>query len=215
MAGMSLHAGEAAGKQFLRFIYDGDANDIAKICITTNDLWMLPGRKDDAALKMIGEMDDSEFKNGVVSGMLGTSFYFFEIRDDLVDPTFYLESVYTLHRRLARQFLLSSLTQNERTLGRFATHPGKITFSGDKVNMAEVGVYGEAIGSFPVVRTSKPEEDAKSRSVTYRLPLGTGGLELKMIKSNSFWKIDTSDGLTVPLEFFSRRAPRRPIEYNP
>ena len=56
----------------------------------------------------------------------------------------------------------------------------------------------------PVVRSSKPVEDAKTKTVTYRVPLGEEALALTLVKEGSTWKIDTSKTVRVPLEFFFR-----------
>jgi hypothetical protein len=64
--------------------------------------------------------------------------------------------------------------------------------------------YGSIIELMPVVRSSKPAEDAKSRTVTYRIPIGEAALSLTLVKDGSTWKIDTSKTVRVPLEFFFR-----------
>jgi hypothetical protein len=64
--------------------------------------------------------------------------------------------------------------------------------------------YGSIIELMPVVRSSKPADDAKSRTVTYRVPLGEEALALTLIKDGSTWRIDTSKSVRVPLEFFFR-----------
>jgi hypothetical protein len=40
--------------------------------------------------------------------------------------------------------------------------------------------------------------------VTYKVPLGKNGFELKLVKIGNTWKVDSRENLNVPLEFFFR-----------
>ena len=65
-------------------------------------------------------------------------------------------------------------------------------------------VYGSIVEQLPVVRSSKPQDDATSRTVTYRVPIGEEALTLTLVKDGSTWKIDTSKSVRMSLEFFYR-----------
>lgn len=78
----------------------------------------------------------------------------------------------------------------------------KLTIKGPNAPPEELGQYGAIIEQLPVVRSSKPTDDAKTPTIEYRVPLGDDFLQLKMVKDGTTWKIDTSKGLTVPLRYF-------------
>lgn len=209
----TTHASDPAPKAFLKYVFGDPTADAAKVCLSTNDIWMLPGRRDDAALKAIDALSDDEFKDGVAHGVIGTSFYFFEMKGGKIDPTFYLEAVYAIHRRLALEFVMATLMQDRRTLDRLTTDGSKVNFKGEKMGYAEIEQYAQVLSLFPVVRSSQPEADAASKSVTYRLPLGKQALSLTMVKAESKWKIDSTGGISVPLELFFARGKERTIQY--
>jgi hypothetical protein len=66
--------------------------------------------------------------------------------------------------------------------------------------------YGSIIETMPVVRSSRAADDAKTRTVTYRVPMGDAALALTLVKDGSTWKVDTSKSVRVPLEFFLPRT---------
>src|SRR5204862_4038394 len=126
--GLSLVASvgaEIPGKTFLRFVFGDDIADMGSVCTVTNDLWMLAGKRDEAALKAVSEIPDGELKDGVVQGVVGTSLYFFEVKNGRVDPTFYLEAVNSMHRQLAGHFVYAALTGNS-LLRRLTTDASKV-----------------------------------------------------------------------------------------
>jgi hypothetical protein len=89
-------------------------------------------------------------------------------------------------------------------LGRVTTDASKVKIDGPKAASGDMDQYGSILEMMPVVRASKPADDAKSRTVTYRVPIGEEALTLTLIKDGNTWKIDTSKTVRVPLEFFFR-----------
>lgn len=200
---------EPVAKQFLQFMYGAKGIDTLKICLPSDDLWMLPGEKDTNALVALDvEKFDAKKRSGIVSGITaGSDFYsiyFIELRDGKVDPAFMLEGVKTLQRQQVLAFLYHSLTRNKSALERLTTDASKVEIVGRKAAPGDMDQYGSVLESFPVIRSSTPFEDAKTKTVTYRVPLGENGLSLTLVKIGSTWKIDTSKKVTVPLEFFFR-----------
>jgi len=130
--------------------------------------------------------------------------YFIETRDGKVDPAFKLDGIYILHRQLVLQFLYAALSQNRRMHGRLATDSSKVRIVGPKAPPGDMDQYGSILQMMPVVRSSKPADDAKSRTVSYRVPIGDEALKLTLRKDGSTWKIDTSRTVQVPLGFFFR-----------
>src|SRR6185369_5263149 len=184
---------EPAAKDFLRYIYGAEGIDLAKACWPSEDAWMLPGPKNPAALAAVGGLRlDTSRRDGIVSGVLGTDMYFIELREGRVDPAFHLDGVYSLHRKLVLMFLYHSLTHNDSALARLTTDPTKVKIAGPKATSGDMDQYGSILESFPVLRASKPSDDAKSRTITYRVPLGEKGLSLTLVKDAGVWKIDTS-----------------------
>ena len=197
---------EPASKQFLRYIYGADGVELTNICYPSDDAWMLRGAKDTNALAILDTLKVSSKTNGVTSGLVGRDMYFIETRDGKVDPAVNLEGVYTMHRQLVLQFIYSALSQNQRMLREIVTDANKVKIDGpkDAPPGGDMDVYGPIIGQLPVVRSSKPQDDVKSRTVTYRVPLGEEVLVLTLLKEGSRWKIDTSKSVRVSLEFFYR-----------
>jgi hypothetical protein len=193
-------------KQFLQFMYGAEGLDTAKICLQNDDLWMLPGSKDtNGLLALDAEKFDPRKRNGIVSGVLaGETIYFIELKDGKVDPIFMLDGVKNLQRQKVLLFLYHSLTHNKSALEELTTDPSKVEIVGKKAAPGDMDQYGSVIEMFPVIRASSPSEDAKTKTITYRVPLGENGLSLKLVKVGSTWKIDTSKKVTVPLEFFFR-----------
>jgi hypothetical protein len=84
------------------------------------------------------------------------------------------------------------------------TDASKVKIEGPKAAPGDMDQYGSILEMLPVVRASKPADDAKSRTVTYRVPIGEEVLTLTLLKDGSTWKIDTSKAVRVPLGFFFR-----------
>jgi hypothetical protein len=195
---------EPAAKQFLRYIYGADGIELTSICHPSDDVWMLRGAKNTNALVALDALKIASKPSGITSGLVGTDIYFIETRDGKVDPTFNLDGIYVMHRQLVLRFIYSALSQNRGMLGRLVTDASKVKIDGPKAAPGDMDQYGSIIELMPVVRSSKPADDAKSRTVTYRVPLGEEALALTLIKDGSTWKIDTSKSVRVPLEFFFR-----------
>jgi hypothetical protein len=85
------------------------------------------------------------------------------------------------------------------------TNIENIDFGGaTKASYGDMDVYAQILGILPILRSSDPSNDIKSKSVTYKVPLGKNGFELKLVKIGNTWKVDSRENLNVPLEFFFR-----------
>ena len=197
---------EPVTKQYLRYIYGADGIELTNICLPSDDAWMLRGAKDTNALAALDSLKIASKPSGVTSGLVGRDMYFIETRDGKVDPALNLDGVYVMHRQLVLRFIYSTLSQNQTMLRQVVTDATKVKVDGpkDAPPSGDMDVYGPIIGQLPVVRSSKPQDDAKSRTVTYRVPLGEEALTLTLVKDGSNWKIDTSKSVRISLEFFYR-----------
>ena len=171
-------AQEPVAKQFLRHLYGAEGIDIARICHPSDDLWMLGGARDSEALDAIEGIRIDTARNGVVSGVVRSTMYFFELRDGLVDASYALDGVYLYHRRLVMEFLYACLAHEMESLERMTTDAGKVRILGPAPPSGEMAQYASIIELIPVVRASTPAKDASLHSVTYRVPLGDRGLSL-------------------------------------
>ncbi len=195
---------EPVAKQFLRYIYGADGINLTNVCHPSDDSWMLRGDKNANALTALDTEKITSKSTGVTSGVLGTDVYFIEMRDGKVDPAFNLNGIYLLHRQLILRFLYSSLERDQPTLRRLVTDASKVQILGPKAAPGDMDQYGSIIELMPVVRSSKSADDVKSKTVTYRVPVGDVALSLTLVKDGNTWKIDTSKTVRVPLEFFFR-----------
>ena len=197
---------EPAAKQFLRYIYGADGIELTNICHPSDDAWMLRGAKNTNALAELDGLKISAKSTGITSGLVGRDMYFVETRDGKVDPALNLDGVYMMHRQVMLRFIYSALSQNQRMLRQIVTDASKVKIDGpkDAPPGGDMDVYGPIIEQLPVVRSSKPPDDAMSRSVTYRVPLGEEALTLTLVKDGSTWKIDTSKSVHMSLDFFYR-----------
>ena len=197
---------EPVAKQFLRYIYGADGIEIANVCHSSDDVWMLRGEKNASALAILDTLKIASKPTSIASGLIGKDIYFVETRDGKVDPAFTLDGVYRMHRQLVLRFIFAALTHDHNMMDRLATDPSKVKFVGpkDAPPPGEMGQYESIIELMPVVRSSRPAEDAKSRTVTYRVPISEEALSLTLLKEGGLWKIDTSKTVRVPLEFFFR-----------
>ena len=123
-------AQEPVAKQFLRHLYGAEGIDIARICHPSDDLWMLGGARDSEALDAIEGIRIDTARNGVVSGVVRSTMYFFELRDGLVDASYALDGVYLYHRRLVMEFLYACLAHEMESLERMTTDAGKVRILG-------------------------------------------------------------------------------------
>ena len=196
----------AAARQFLRYIYGADDIELGEICLPSEDAWMLHGAKNTDALAELDHLKIDAKSSGVISGLVGRDIYFIETRDGKVDPAFNLDGVYLLHRQLVLHFLYAALSGDRELLGRMSTDAGKVKIVGPKAPPGDMDQYGSILEMMPVLRSSKPADDAKSRTVTYRVPIGNEALALTLLKDGSTWKIDTSKTVRISLEFFFREG---------
>jgi hypothetical protein len=197
---------EPVAKQFLRYIYGAEGVELSNICLPSDDAWMLRGVKDTNALAALDSLKIASKLTGVTSGLVGKDMYFIETREGKVDPALNLDGIYMMHRQLVLRFIYSSLSQSQWMLRQVVTDASKVKIDGPKGAPpgGDMDVYGAIIEHLPVVRSSKPQGDAKSRTVTYRVPLGEEALTLTLVKEGSTWKVDTSKTVRVSLEFFYR-----------
>lgn len=192
-------------EQFLNYIFGAEGVEIEKVCWPHDDLWMLRGANNPEALKEVADARIKHGKNEVLWQGIQRNLYIVSVRDNRVEPVFNVEQAYFVHRKLMAHFLYAALQQDKQTLGRLVTKVENVSFG--RVRAAPNGdmdIYAEYIGMLPLVRASSPAEDKISKSVTYRVPLGPKGFEVRMVKGDKSWLIDTSKPVSVPLEFFWR-----------
>jgi len=198
--------GEPVAKQFLRYIYGADGIELTSVCHWSDDAWMLRGAKNTNALAALDGLKIASKPRRIISAVFSRDIYFVETRDGNVDPALNLDGIYMMHRRLVLRFIYSALSQNQKMLHQIVTDAGKVKVDGPKnaPPPGDMDVYGPIIEQMPVVRSSKPQDDAKSRTVTYRVPIGEEALMLTLVKEGSTWKVDTSKSVRMSLEFFYR-----------
>lgn len=205
LSAQAAPAQESPVKQFLRYIYGADGVDISRICLPHDDTWMLRGAKNTNALSTVEALSiDPAKRSGIFSGLVRNEAYFVEVRDGQIDPAFSLEAQYGVHHQIVKMFLYAALRHDQRLLGRLTTDAKKVEISGpkDAPPPGDMDVYEGVIQAIPVVRSSRPSEDLKSKSVTYRVPIGETGMSLALVKQDGTWKIDTSKQVKVSLAFF-------------
>lgn len=201
---------DPVAKQFLRYVYGADGIDLVAICQPSDDLWMLRGRKNEQALFSIEQLRFETSPTGVRSFMInngsGMDVCFLEIKERKIDPAFMLDSASRIHRQLALRLIYAALSGNQSMLKAITTDASKVQILGPRTPAppGDMDVYGGVLEAMPVIRVSKPADDAKSKTVTYRVPLGSAALSLIMVRQADGWKIDTAKGVSVPLEFFYR-----------
>lgn len=204
--GVSASATPAdTARQFLRALYGDSKVDLTGICHPHADLWMLPGAKHEAGLAAVDAEKIRIDETGVFISSINQDLCVVELRDGKVDPAFNLRTTAFVQWRTVLQFLHACLLQDRDQLAQLTTHPGNVSFG--KFPAAAPGdmdVYEELLSLLPVVRSSNPADDAISRSITYRVPLGPQGYAIRLIRDGRAWKIDTSKKTVVPLEFFYR-----------
>ncbi|MFN7141304.1 MAG: hypothetical protein ACK4UN_18410 [Limisphaerales bacterium] len=197
-------AAEKAPLQFLRYIYGADNINITNICHPSDDLWMLRGAKNTNALAALNTHQFHPRHTNVISGLLNNDLYFIELRDGKVDPALNLEKVYDLHSQLILQFIYHALSGDKDEWTRLVTDAKKVQIIGPAAPSGEMGHYGSIIEMIPVARSSKPSDDAKTKTITYRVPITDPALSLTLVKEGSSWKIDSSKGVRLRRDFFYR-----------
>lgn len=189
----------------LLYAYGVKDIDIAETFHPHHDLWMIPHKFDENQVKEIKELKISVEDNSVFTETVGQSLIYTEITNGKVAPGFYLKGIYSQHERLILMFLYAALLRDEKDIARYVSHANQVTF--DKTPKAANGdmdVYAEILSTMPIVRSSDPVSDAKEKSITYRVPLGKQGTKITLRRFDGKWKIDSSNGFHIPMEFFWR-----------
>lgn len=196
---------ETTGNQFLQYIYGADGIAVEKLCWPNDDIWMLRGAGNPAGLAELATKKVLHGANEVVWERIQDGLCIFEVREGKVDSAYMLEQVYALHRQLALRFIYASLAQDRETLQQITTKAANVRFGHAKAPPGgDMDVYQGVVELIPVVRASQPAADRVSKGITYRVPLGSRGFSLKMVKKGSAWLIDTDSPVEVPLGFFFR-----------
>jgi hypothetical protein len=197
-------AGDVA-KKYVMFTYGEKFDDVSSFVHSNPDTWMIPGERNPSAIALVKDANIKLNDPGVYSGFIGRDLIFLEVYDGKVNPAYSLSSIYSLQKRLVLEFFYASLLQNKNRLKGMVTNIENIDFGGaTKASYGDMDVYAQILGILPILRSSDPSNDIKSKSVTYKVPLGKNGFELKLVKIGNTWKVDSRENLNVPLEFFFR-----------
>ncbi len=198
---LSLHAATTAN-QVLQYIYGAPDIEIEKLCWPNDDLWMLRGPNDPAGLAELAEEKIAHGKNEVLWTHIQMGLCMVEIREGKFDATFMLDQIYYRHREIVLQFIYATLTQDRDALDRLTTNAANVKFDKNQPPPGgDLDVYQGIVPLIPVVRVSLPAADKTSKSITYRVPLGPHGFNLRLVKKGGAWKVDTTTRVEVPLEF--------------
>ena len=209
LAAPLAHGAEPAAKQFLSYIYGAEGINLADISHPSPDLWMVRGAKNPQALAALDGVKFEPKRAGVYYGTVrasedGPDLYFIEMRDGLVDPAINLDQIYFGQRQLILHCIYAALGDDSRTVSRLVTNDSGVEVTGPRAPRGDMDQYGSIIQMMPVVRSSNPVDDAKTRTITYRVPVSDPALLLTLVKQGSTWKIDTSKKVQLSLEFFYR-----------
>ncbi|MBI5770314.1 MAG: hypothetical protein HZA93_21240 [Verrucomicrobia bacterium] len=167
------------------------------------DSWMLAGPRNEAAIREMASEPLEMSKDGTYLTTIANTIIFIEIRNGKVDPTANLEAIYLKQKQLVAHLLLASLEQNTEALAKIVTDVKNVSFGkAPRAGGGDMDQYAVILAEMPPYRVSEPTSDAKSRSVTYRIPIGSYGLLLKLVPVNGVWKIDTGTKLEIPLRMF-------------
>lgn len=192
-------------RQYMSFICGDKSVDINKICHTHPDIWMIPGKKNTAAITKAKNLKVTIKKEGIYMAVIDNTLTFIEIKDGKIDPKFTLDPIYTMQKALVLEFIYHSLLRDHDVINKLVTTPNNIDFSkAPEIQLGNADQYYSIIEVMPVLRSSSAEEDAKTNSITYRIPIGKKGFQLTLKKINSYWKIDTSKKITLPSTFFQQ-----------
>jgi hypothetical protein len=200
--------------EFLRFVYGATDVRTEEICWPNSDLWMLEGPKNPQGLQELAQLKLKAPRNGIIWEAIENGLSILELREGKVDARFILDQVYFRHRRTVLQFIYHALRHDKADLEQVTTNPRKVRFGATKpASDADMGVYQDIVAALPVLRVSQPAEDKVSRSVTYLVPLGSGGFKVKLVKRDRTWRVDTDGGVDVPLEVFYEQSEERRVVY--
>jgi len=197
-------------EEYFRFVYGAPGINEEDILHSNSDNWMLSGVFNASSIERIKRYKFNVTAPGVFAGVVGKDVFFLEIREGKIDPAFPLQGVYSIQKGVIRYFLYYSILQDKKTLSRIVTNIDNVDFGVyPAAAHGDMDVYGSILGKIPIIRTSTPEEDKLSKTVTYRAPLGRNGFEFHLLKDGGVWKIDSSNKIKVPLEFFFARSQKR------
>ncbi len=193
----SLRSAEPV-KDFLAYIHGGDGVDIAKVCWPHDDLWMIRGVRNEAALREVQQEETS--KASVQWFRIQNGLCIVELRDGRVDARFLIDQIGFAHRQLVLRFVYAVLGHDREDIARLVTRPERVKLGRwAAAPQGDLDVYQEILALLPVVRLPKPT-DAATRSATYRLPLGPNGSELRLVHRSAGWKIDSDNPLELRID---------------
>ena len=193
---------EPVAKRYLIDLFDAKGDDLAKICHPTDDLWMLGALGGEDELTALKALDIESKKTGIVSAHFGHYLIFVETRDDKIDPSFNLETEYEAQKVVVKRFIAATLTRDQEMIRELVVDPSNVQIEGPTAVHADMDVYYMVIEAMPVIRASKPSEDAKTKTITYRIPIGDDVQNFTLTKVDGRWKIATSKKVRVPLQWF-------------
>lgn len=192
-------------RKSILYAYGVQDLNISEIFHPHDDLWMIPHKFEEESVKAVRSMKIKVDGDSVFSGTVGRALIYTEISKGKVAPIFYLKGVYSQHERLILEFLYAALLREKDEIAKFTSNADKVTFDDTpKAAWGDMDVYIGVLQTIPVVRSSDPKIDAKEKSVTYRIPLGKKGTKITLRRFDGSWKIDSSKGLFLPMEFFWR-----------
>lgn len=207
------HAAEPA-RDYLRYLYGAKDVKIEEACWPHPDLWMIEGRPNEAGLAEIAQLEISKEKNQIFWEPIQNGLCIVEVREGKVDARSFLDQIYTQQRQAVLRFIYASLRQDQDELARVATHAAKVRFGRAKpARGGDLDVYQDMLMLTPVIRVSQPTDDQASRSVTYYVPLSPKGLNLKLVKREKGWLVDSDAGIDVPLDVFFAESKERRVIY--
>jgi hypothetical protein len=185
-------------RDFLAFLHGDERVDVQALCWPHDDLWMARGERNEAALREVAAVEIG--KDPVQWFRIQNGLCIVEVRDGRVDARFVVDQFRFLHRQLLLRFVYAVLRHDREEIAQLATRPDQVKLGRwAAAAPGDLDVYQEVLALMPVVRLPKPT-DAATRSATYRLPLGPGGCELRMVKRGPRWLIDTDQPLELPLD---------------
>lgn len=199
----TLTAADDAASSYLAYRFGGSATVGERHIHPNPDNWMLAGPLNRAAIQELQKDPEDFSKSGTYLTTIANTIVFIEIRDRKVDPTVNLEALYLKQKQLVARFLYSCLLQDKTELAKLVTHPENVTFGGaPAVGGGDMDQYSVILAEMPPYRISTPVEDSKTRTVTYRVPIGSKGFLVNLLLKEGAWKIDTQAKTDVPLGIF-------------
>ena len=194
-----------AAREYLRHVFGAEDVDLSAICWPHEDLWMVHGPKNPSALAELDKGGISESRDEVIFENVANRYCTIEVRAGRVDPAFSLDQISFRHRQMVLQFILAVLLQRRDLIEELASNPANVELGRQReFPGGDTEQYEVMVATMPVVRFSHPAADRESKSVTYRVPLGKKGFNLRLRRFAGTWKIDTSERVQLPLDIFFR-----------